>query len=1360
MFNKGCRYIIALIAVMLILPGIYSSGEENDMDIIEPNNGRNPAEVCLITGYVNNTTGAPIIGASINIEDSSGHNNKTGTDGSGIYRIWVIPGKTMITAMPFGYRGKNSTITAQAGINPEVNFVLSLLGPELVTITGYVNSTSGAALGNTTIYITDGSSWENATWSNRTTGQYKINCVNGTVTLIAIKEGYNYAVRNLNTLNNQTIYLSFALTPIPIPNSTIKGYVKNDDGDPLKDIGVVTVNNTHMFNNQTATDAAGYYELGVIKDWLHLIIDEDEYFEFHDYFYVENEETIWYNITLSEKGPQTARLFGTVTDEETGDPIEGVMIEAELDEVDWTGEVMTNALGEFELFLYEGYYDVKVSKDGYFEGGFEIDFNEGEQIQKNFEIRKTPPKTSMITGFIRDEEGNPMDVQVVVAFDFMNEGSQMAGTSNGFFQMPIWEGRFIVAAMMQGYSITGETVTVPSGSIVWVNLTMYETTSVIRGYVRDSMENPLEGISVSPMDDKTISFDGFETDPEGFYEIGIHPGTFAMLVGGGMDDIMEAGEYDPFVKEIIVPDDSVVWINVTLYESVKTTFSSNIKFTDWEHVVRNGSGGMSRNKTAESRLMFDRLIGNGDMILSQDEVDELTRMFLEDLFGDKEDKRGDGDDDGDPFVEETSDQFLLDGLPYLLVENSSEMNFVNYAGAWDDPSDARMEFYSEYNYSGIVNDNLSHKIDINMSWKYHDESGNEEMNFYFPDDYGAIDWDDVENMSMEGGNHWIITPGYNPNKFFEDDELIENIDYIWIHSYLNRTYDISDNSDTEGFTGEIVNLMVDIVEENDVKSVVLEYLFAGETNVTKVTLEGAGGTYNYSIVVPEEEGRELEYRFIIEIESYFKLYVPHRGMKTIPISDSIAPVAIFDASPSMANLDTDVVFDATLSSDNIGIVSYNFTFGDGSYLESVNSTVTHIYDQIGKYIVGMVVSDAEGNIANSSLSLEIINDTIPPEVNSTIPENGAKGVDPGTRIEIIFSETIAQDTLEIEIEGLKFNFTYDAENNTLEIVINGSLLWGTQYFVSINASDLIGNSLGGYLLKFTVIEKAKFDTDGDGVPDGEDAFPNNPMGAVDTDGDGLPDELLNTSGWTGTALTEDLDDDNDSWTDNEEFLYDTDPKNAKDFPPDMDGDRIPDLSDGDMDGDGWNNTLEIDLGTDHRDPDSYPKDTDGDNIPDKLDNDIDGDGVPNSKDDDPYDSTVGEKEEFLGSTTMIIIAVVLVVLLGALIIFLFMRKGSKNKETIEMEEEEFGRTEAEDEEGFGPMFEDDDAGDRNEMASDGDKCIFCGIILDQVSGGLECGKCGAGYDIDGRLIDEEDLEDFYDDDVPEFDDSLDDDFDW
>jgi len=1360
MFEKGYRYVVAFIALMLLLPGIQSSGEENEMEYKEPGNDRNPAETCLITGYVNNTSGAPIPGASVRIVDSSGRDNRTGADGSGIYRIWVIPGITKITAMPFGYRGKNSTITAQGGLNPEVSFVLSLLGPELVTITGFVNSTGGATLGNTTIYITDGSSWENATWANQTTGQYRINCVNGTVIVIAIKEGYNYAVRNLNVINNQTVYLSFALTPIPIPSSLIKGYVKNEEGDPVKDIGVVTVNNTHMFSNQTATDNSGYYELGVIEDWLHLIIDEDEYFEFHDYFYVKDEETIWYNITITEKGPRTARFFGTVVDEETGDPIEGVAIKAELDEIHWTDEVKTNATGEFELFLYDGYYEVTIEADGYFGDDFKNYFNEGVQVEKDFELRQLPPMTSMITGYIRDEEGKAMDVQVVVAFDFMNEGSMMAATQNGFYQMPIWEGRFLVAAMMQGYSISVEAVIVASHSVVWVNLTMYEITSVIRGYVNDSEGNPLEGVGVNPMDDKTINFDGYETDPEGFYEIGIHPGTFAMLVGGGMDDIMEAGEYDPFVKEITVLNDSVVWINVTLYESSKTTFSSSLTFTDWEHVVREGYGNTSPNKTAESRLLFDRLIGNGDMILSEDEVDELTKIFLDGVFGDDE-KRDDDDDNGNPFVKDTKNQFRLDGLPYILDENSSELKFLNYAGAWDDPATGIMEFYSEYNYSIVVADNLSHEIDINLSWKYHDESGIDEMNFYFPEDYGAIDWDDVENMSMEGGNHWIITAGYNPNKLFEEDEVIENIDYVWVHSYLNRTYNITDSSDTVGNTGEDVNFLLDITEAEEVKSVVLEYSYAGDTNVSTVTLVGTDGYYKYSITVPENESRKLEYRFIVEIESYFKLYVPHKGVKTIPIIDIIAPKALFEASPSMANVGTVVVFDASYSRDNIDIASYNFTFGDGSHLETVNSTVEHVYDQVGKYIVELVVTDGEGNTANSQLSLEIINDTIRPEVNKTIPENGARGVNPEITIIIIFSEPISPDSLEIVIEGLKFNYSYDADNNTVEIVMNGTLLWGTQYFVSINASDLIGNSLGGYLLKFTVIEKDNFDSDRDGVPDGEDAFPENPTGALDTDGDGLPDELLNASGWNGTVFTEDLDDDNDSWTDKEELLYGTDPKDVKNFPMDMDGDRIPDEEDPDIDGDGWNNTMEISAFTDPRDPDSYPKDTDGDTIPDILDNDIDGDGVPNSEDEDPYDSTVGKKEEFLGTTMMIIIAVVLVVLVGGVIVLLFLRKGSKKEKSVGMEEEESEWIAEEDEAGYGPTFEDDDADGEDGMASQGDKCIFCGIMLDQVSGGLECGKCGAGYNIDGSLMEEDEMEEFYeDDDVPEFDDSLDDDFDW
>ena len=97
------------------------------------------------------------------------------------------------------------------------------------------------------------------------------------------------------------------------------------------------------------------------------------------------------------------------------------------------------------------------------------------------------------------------------------------------------------------------------------------------------------------------------------------------------------------------------------------------------------------------------------------------------------------------------------------------------------------------------------------------------------------------------------------------------------------------------------------------------------------------------------------------------------------------------------------------------------------------------------------------------------------------------------------------------------------------------------------------------------------DTDGDGICDGPtapalpvdyceagpDAFPNDASAWLDTDGDGMPDEL---NGVSSTGLIEDLDDDNDNWTDIEEAdCGQTNPKDAMDTPVDSDGDGICDF---------------------------------------------------------------------------------------------------------------------------------------------------------------------------------------------------------
>ena len=77
----------------------------------------------------------------------------------------------------------------------------------------------------------------------------------------------------------------------------------------------------------------------------------------------------------------------------------------------------------------------------------------------------------------------------------------------------------------------------------------------------------------------------------------------------------------------------------------------------------------------------------------------------------------------------------------------------------------------------------------------------------------------------------------------------------------------------------------------------------------------------------------------------------------ITVKDNDPPVA--DASPDkQALVDQEVTFDGSGSSDNIGIISYRWDFGDDSSATGI--TVSHAYSAEGTYIVTLTVMDAAG----------------------------------------------------------------------------------------------------------------------------------------------------------------------------------------------------------------------------------------------------------------------------------------------------------------------------------------------------------------------------------------------------------------
>jgi hypothetical protein len=144
---------------------------------------------------------------------------------------------------------------------------------------------------------------------------------------------------------------------------------------------------------------------------------------------------------------------------------------------------------------------------------------------------------------------------------------------------------------------------------------------------------------------------------------------------------------------------------------------------------------------------------------------------------------------------------------------------------------------------------------------------------------------------------------------------------------------------------------------------------------------------------------------------------------------------------------------------------------------------------------------------------------------------------------------------------------------------------------AVVARDIAGNL--SVLSQTVTVEAQILDTDGDGVSDDNDAFPNDPSEWVDTDNDGIgnnadddddgdgvidrdddfpldPSESLDTDD-DGTGNNADPDDDNDGLTDSEEVGLGTNPLVR------------------DSDGDGWSDKEEIDEGTDPLAASSQPE---------------------------------------------------------------------------------------------------------------------------------------------------------------------------
>ncbi len=167
---------------------------------------------------------------------------------------------------------------------------------------------------------------------------------------------------------------------------------------------------------------------------------------------------------------------------------------------------------------------------------------------------------------------------------------------------------------------------------------------------------------------------------------------------------------------------------------------------------------------------------------------------------------------------------------------------------------------------------------------------------------------------------------------------------------------------------------------------------------------------------------------------------------------------------------------------------------DNSQWEIIRDNIAYIQVTDGFHKISVEAYDLGGNKECGEISITI--DTTPPKIYSINPPNGS----------II---NIKYEKFRIEWEvvdnlGIAY-FAIKVDNSNWKILgMNESFVVNNpqqkNYTVLIKAVDIAGNSE----IKKVLI-KCIIDTDRDGIPDSQDAFPENPKEWKDSDGDGLGD---------------------------------------------------------------------------------------------------------------------------------------------------------------------------------------------------------------------------------------------------------------
>ncbi len=259
---------------------------------------------------------------------------------------------------------------------------------------------------------------------------------------------------------------------------------------------------------------------------------------------------------------------------------------------------------------------------------------------------------------------------------------------------------------------------------------------------------------------------------------------------------------------------------------------------------------------------------------------------------------------------------------------------------------------------------------------------------------------------------------------------------------------------------------------------------SGWVSTSSVTHQFKDGTRTYTVTLKVKD----DYGVVSQDFSSMEVLINNRE-----------PVATLNIPNTEVYINVPVSFDASGSSDLDGDgLEYYFNFGDGSTSGWITEPIiTHKYTtNMQEYSVELIVRDDDSATASTSSSINVLNrqpyaDAGPDRtviIGQMVDFNGANSNDPDGKV-LVFSWSFG--------DGM----SVDWSTSTLVYHIYTE---PGEYIVTLSVYDGVYTVQDTCLVLVLAVDP-NLDSDGDGVPDINDAFPDDPAASVDSDGDKYPD---------------------------------------------------------------------------------------------------------------------------------------------------------------------------------------------------------------------------------------------------------------